>query len=162
MKPITYEPIGTIYTPFQDTHDMPIQTKGGKGIKGTIEIKPSFAEGLMDIRGFSHIILLYHLHRSKKYSLIVKPFLDDAVHGVFATRAPKRPNPIGLSVVRLRKVEGRVLHIEDVDIVNGTPLLDIKPYIPDIDAFRTKRTGWLSGKKTKGFRKAKSDRRFQS
>ena len=140
---------------------MPIQAKGGKGIKGTIKIKPSFAEGLKDIGGFSHIILIYSFHRSKDYSLMVKPFLDDKLHGVFATRAPKRPNPIGISVVRLRKVEGRVLHIEDVDIVNGTPLLDIKPYIPDIDAFQTKRIGWLS-KKTKGFSKAKSDKRFSS
>lgn len=140
---------------------MPIQTKGGRGIKGTIKIKPSFSEGLRDIGGFSHIILIYQFHRSKNYSLMVRPFMDDTLHGVFATRAPKRPNPIGISVVRLRRVEGRVLHIEDVDIVNGTPLLDIKPYIPDIDAFRTKRIGWLS-KKTKGFRKAKSDRRFQS
>ena len=161
MKPITYEPIGTIQTPFKDTHDMPIQAKGGKGIKGTIKIKPSLAEGLKDIGGFSHIILIYSFHRSKNYSLMVKPFLDDTLHGVFATRAPKRPNPIGISVVRLRKVEGRVLHIEDVDIVNGTPLLDIKPYVPDIDAFQTKRIGWLS-KKTKGFRKAKSDKRFSS
>ena len=95
---------------------MPIQAKGGKGIKGTIKIKSSFAEGLKDIGGFSHIILIYGFHRSKDYSLIVKPFLDDKLHGVFATRAPKRPNPIGISVVRLRRVEGRVLHIEDVDI----------------------------------------------
>jgi len=161
LKPILYEPIGTIYTPFKDTQYMPIQAKGGRGIKGTIGIKPSFAEGLNDIGGFSHIMLIYHFHRSKNYSLMVRPFMDDTLHGVFATRAPKRPNPIGISVVRLRKVEGRVLYIEDVDIVNGTPLLDIKPYIPDIDAFRTKRIGWLS-KKTKGFRKAKSDRRFKS
>lgn len=162
MKPITYKPIGTIYTPFQDTHDMPIQSKGGKGVRGTVEIRPAFAEGLADIGGFSHLLLIYHFHRSDTYSLMVKPFLDDTERGVFATRAPRRPNPIGISVVRLRKVEGRVLHIEDVDIVNGTPLLDIKPYIPEVDAFQTKRTGWLSGKKRIGFGKARSDRRFQS
>jgi tRNA-Thr(GGU) m(6)t(6)A37 methyltransferase TsaA len=161
LKQITYEPIGTINTPFKDTYNMPIQAKGGKGIKGTIKIKPSFAEGLKDIGRFSHIILIYNFHRSKNYSLMVRPFLDDKLHGVFATRAPKRPNPIGISVVRLRKVEGRILHIEDVDILNGTPLLDIKPYIPDIDVFQAKRIGWLS-KKTKEFRKAKSDRRFKS
>jgi len=136
---------------------MPIQAKGGKGIKGVIKIKPSFAEGLKDIKGFSHIILIYRFHRSKDYSLMVRPFLDDKLHGVFATRAPKRPNAIGISVVRLRKVEGRTLHIEDVDIVNGTPLLDIKPYIPEIDAVRTKRIGWLSNK-TKRFLKAKSEK----
>jgi tRNA-Thr(GGU) m(6)t(6)A37 methyltransferase TsaA len=161
LKQIVFEPIGTIHTPFKDTRDMPIQTKGGKGIRGTIKIKPSFAEGLKDIDGFSHIILIYNFHRSKKYSLVVRPFLDDKLHGVFATRAPERPNPIGMSVVRLRKVEGRVLHIEDVDMVDGTPLLDIKPYIPDIDAFGTKRIGWLS-KRTKRFGKARSDGRFKS
>jgi len=140
---------------------MPIQAQGGKGIKGVIKIKHSFAGGLKDIDGFSHIILIYGFHRSKDYSLMVKPFLDDKLHGVFATRAPKRPNAIGISVVRLRKVEGRTLHIEDVDIVTGTPLLDIKPYIPEIDAIRTKRIGWLSNK-TKRFGKAKSDKRFGS
>ncbi|MFZ5905887.1 MAG: tRNA (N6-threonylcarbamoyladenosine(37)-N6)-methyltransferase TrmO [Nitrospirota bacterium] len=160
MKPVAYEPIGTIYTPFRDLHDMPIQTKGGIGVKGRIIIKPSFTQGLRDITGFSHIILIYHFHHSKKCDLLVKPFLDDTEHGVFATRAPKRPNPIGISVVRLRRVEGRVLHIENVDIMNRTPLLDIKPYIPAIDAFRTKRIGWLA-RKTKRFGQAKSDRRFQ-
>jgi tRNA-Thr(GGU) m(6)t(6)A37 methyltransferase TsaA len=161
LKQIVFEPIGTIHTPFRDTRDMPIQTKGGKGIRGAIKIKPFFAEGLKDIEGFSHIILIYNFHRSKKYSLVVRPFLDDKLHGVFATRAPERPNPIGMSVVRLKKVEGRVLHVEDVDMVDGTPLLDIKPYIPDIDVFRTKRTGWLS-KKTRKFGKARSDGRFKS
>jgi len=126
-----------------------------------IKIKPSLAEGLKDIEGFSHLILIYSFHRSKNYSLLVKPFLDDALRGVFATRAPKRPNPIGISVVRLRKVEGRILHVEDLDILNGTPLLDIKPYVPEIDAFQTKRVGWLS-KKTKRFRSARSDKRFKS
>jgi tRNA-Thr(GGU) m(6)t(6)A37 methyltransferase TsaA len=160
LKQITFQPIGTIHTPFKDTKNMPIQGKGGKGIGGTINIKPSFAEGLKDIGGFSHIILIYGFHRSKKCSLLVRPFLDDKLRGVFATRAPKRPNPIGISVVRLRKVEGAVLHIEDVDMVDGTPLLDIKPYVPDIDAFSTKRIGWLS-KKTKRFGKARSDGRFK-
>jgi tRNA (adenine37-N6)-methyltransferase len=161
LKQITYQPIGTIHTPFKDTKDMPIQAKGGKGIKGTIKIKPAFAEGLKDIEGFSHIILIYDFHRSKGYSLLVKPFLDDKLRGVFATRAPKRPNPIGISVVRLKEVEGNILHIEDVDIVDGTPLLDIKPYIPDVDVVKATRIGWLS-KKTKGFRKAKADARFKA
>lgn len=158
---MTYEPIGTICTPFKDTKDMPIQAKGGKGIKGTIKIKKAFIEGLKDIEGFSHIILIYNFHRSIGYSLMVKPFLDDKLRGVFATRAPKRPNPIGISVVKLKKVEGGILHIEDVDIVDGTPLLDIKPYVPDVDVFKATRIGWLS-KKTKGFRKAKSDGRFKA
>ncbi len=161
MKKITYEPIGIIHTPFKDTKEMPIQAKGGKGIKGTIKIKPAFAEGLKDIEGFSHIILIYNFHRSKGYSLVVKPFLDDKLRGVFATRAPKRPNSIGMSVVRLKKVEGKILYIEDVDIVDGTPLLDIKPYIPAVDVFKATSVGWLS-KKTRGFRKAKADARFKA
>jgi tRNA-Thr(GGU) m(6)t(6)A37 methyltransferase TsaA len=161
MGQIIYQPIGTIHTPFKDTKDMPIQAKGGKGIRGTIRIEPAFVEGLKDIEGFSHIILIYDFHRSKGYALTVKPFLDDKLRGVFATRAPKHPNPIGISVVKLKKVEGNILHIEDVDIVNGTPLLDMKPYIPDVDAFKVTRIGWLS-KKTKRFKNARADGRFKS
>lgn len=139
---------------------MPIQPKGAKGVAGTIEIKPEYADGLKDIEGFSHIILIYHFHLSRSYSLKVKPFLDDNLHGVFATRAPKRPNPIGISVVRLRKIVENILHIEDVDIVDGTPLLDIKPYIPEFDIHEVESSGWLT-KKAKKVYEAKADERFQ-
>jgi tRNA-Thr(GGU) m(6)t(6)A37 methyltransferase TsaA len=146
MKKITYNPIGLIHSPFNNIKGMPIQPAGAIGVTGTVEIKQEYVDGLKDIEGFSHIILIYHFHLSKNYSLKVKPFLDDNLHGVFATRAPRRPNPIGLSVVRLVKVEGCILHIEDVDIVDGTPLLDIKPYVPEFDIHETQKIGWLSEK----------------
>lgn len=160
MKDMTYKRIGIIHTPFKDVKEMPIQPSGAKGIQGTIEIEPEYVDGLNDLEGFSHIFLLYHFHLSQGYSLQVKPFMDDDLHGVFATRAPKRPNPIGISVVRLVRVEGVTLHIEDVDMVDGTPLLDIKPYVPEFDALKAERIGWLF-KKVNKVRKAKSDERFK-
>ena len=160
MKKISYQPIGIIHSPFKDIKGMPIQSAGAKGIKGTIELGHEFAAGLKDLEGFSHIILLYHFHLSQSYSLRVKPFLDEALHGVFATRAPRRPNSIGLSAVKLLGIEGSTLHIEGVDIVDGTPLLDIKPYVPEFDVKRAKRIGWLS--KTVGrVYETKADDRFR-
>jgi len=110
---------------------------GGKGIRGKVVIEPDYVAGLKDIERFSHIILIYHFHLSKGYSLKVRPFMDDKVHGVFATKAPKRPNPIGLSVARLLRIENRTLYVEDVDIVEGTTLLDIKPFVPKFDKVKT-------------------------
>lgn len=160
MKKIVYQPIGTIHSPFQNIQGMPIQPAGAKGIAGTIEIKPEYVDGLQDIEGFSHIILIYHFHLAKGYSLKVKPFLDENLRGVFATRAPKRPNPLGISVVKLIKVKDNVLQIEDVDIVDGTPLLDIKPYVPEFDVQKVEKIGWLS-RKIKKARRVKSDKRFK-
>jgi tRNA-Thr(GGU) m(6)t(6)A37 methyltransferase TsaA len=161
MKKISYQPIGIIHSPFKNIKGMPIQSAGAKGIKGTIELHPAYAEGLKDLEGFSHIILLYHFHLSKSYSLTVKPFLDKDMRGVFATRAPRRPNPIGLSIVKLLGIEGCTLHIEEVDVVDGTPLLDIKPYVPKFDVKRAKRIGWLS--KTVGrVYVTKADDRFKA
>lgn len=156
MKVITYKPIGMIRSPFKDIKGMPIQPAGAKGGAGAIEIEPEYCDGLSDLHEFSHIILIYHFHRSSGYSLRVKPFMDDELHGVFATRAPKRPNPIGISVVKLVKVEGCNLFIEDVDIVDGTPLLDIKPYVPEFDDIKVERIGWLSQKAGKVY-EAKAD-----
>jgi len=159
METITFTPIGVIHSPFKDKEGMPIQSPGAQGIAGTVMLDPKYTEGLNDLEGFSHIILLYHFHRSEGYALTVKPFLDDAMRGVFSTRAPKRPNPIGFSVVRLVKVEDRTLFIEGVDIIDGTPLLDIKPYVPEFDGPKAERTGWLSGKAEKA-NALKADRRF--
>ena len=156
---ITYKPIGVVHSPFSETKGMPIQPSGAKGIKGTVELLPEYAEGLQDLEGFSHIILIYHLHLSTSFSLKVKPFLDNQLRGVFATRAPRRPNPIGLSVLRLIKIEGNMLHVEDIDILDGTPLLDIKPYVPEFEVQEAVRIGWLSEKIGKASRK-KSDGRF--
>lgn len=156
---IEYTPIGLIRTPFKDVKSMPIQPPAAKNVKGWVEVWPEYSAGLKDLEGFSHIILLYHFHLSKGFSLQVKPFLDDCLRGVFATRAPKRPNPIGLSVVRLLHITGNIIWIEGVDIVDQTPLLDIKPFIPEFDAPRAGRIGWLTGRVGRVY-KTHSDSRF--
>jgi tRNA-Thr(GGU) m(6)t(6)A37 methyltransferase TsaA len=159
-KEIIYCPIGIIHSPHKDIKGMPIQPTGAKGIGGTVEVKKKYVDGLKDLGGFEYIILIYHFHYSKGYSLEVKPFLDDSLRGVFSTRAPKCPNAIGMSIVRLLRVQGNILHVEDLDILDGTPLLDIKPYVPDFDIRRTKETGWLSRKAVRAFTK-KADGRFK-
>jgi tRNA-Thr(GGU) m(6)t(6)A37 methyltransferase TsaA len=157
---ITYRPIGTVHSPFKDIEGMPIQPSGASQTQGWIEISPEFVEGLKDLEGFSHIILLYHFHRVQEAKLTVVPFMDSWPHGVFATRAPRRPNPIGLSIVRLLRVEHNILHVENVDILDGTPLLDIKPYVPDFDQYPAERVGWLERARGKVQNK-KSDDRFR-
>ena len=152
--------IGVIHTPFSEKKGTPIQPKMGKGIEGTVEIFDQFVPGLRDLDGFSHIILLYYFHLSEGYSLEVTPYLEDKLRGLFATRAPRRPSPIGLSVVRLKSIEGNSLHIMDVDILDGTPLLDIKPYVPIFDEDVDVRVGWLESKlKRSGDKRA--DGRFK-
>jgi len=160
LENIVYRPIGIIHTPFRELENMPIQPSGAAGICGTVELFPEFAEGLKDLDGFSHLILLYPFHESRGYKLIVTPFLDSETRGVFATRAPKRPNPIGLSIVRLVRIQGSTLDIENVDILDRTPLLDIKPYVPEFDHQQDCRIGWLE--KARGMVKEKrSDERFR-
>jgi tRNA-Thr(GGU) m(6)t(6)A37 methyltransferase TsaA len=160
MMTLSYQPIGIIHSPFEDIENVPIQPTAADGILGTVQVFPEFASGLKDLEGFSHIILLYHFHRVTQARLTVIPFLDAKPRGVFATRAPSRPNPIGVSIVRLVSIEGGVLHIKNVDIVDGTPLLDIKPYVPEFDHHQVQRTGWLAvaGEKVK---EKRSDDRFR-
>jgi tRNA-Thr(GGU) m(6)t(6)A37 methyltransferase TsaA len=137
-------PIGKIHSPFTDKRETPIQPSCSTA-RGQVEVYPAYVAGLRDLDGFSHIILLYAFHRSEDYTLIVKPFLDDQGRGLFATRYPARPNPIGLSIVRLISVhDHRILEIEGVDMLDGTPLLDIKPYVPDFDVRTNVRTGWYA------------------
>ena len=143
MNEIKYRPIGVIHSLFEEPEGTPIQPAGAEGIEGTVELFPKYAEGLKDLEGFSHIILLYHFHLSKGPSLKVRPYMDNEAHGVFAMRGPSRPNSIGISVVRLVRIEENILHIQDVDIVDGTPLLDIKPYVPEFDIREVEKTGWL-------------------
>jgi len=159
MNEIIYKSIGIIHTPYEDIKNMPIQPSAAKGVKGTVEVYYKYQAGLKDLNGFSHIILIYHFHMSNGYQLEVKPFLDDNLHGVFATRAPKRPNNIGISVVKLIKIENNILHIENADIINQTPLIDIKPYVPDFDAANNIKIGWLNQSKHK-MSNQKSDGRF--
>jgi tRNA-Thr(GGU) m(6)t(6)A37 methyltransferase TsaA len=157
---IEFKPIGIIHTPFTEPEGIPIQPAGAAGVHGTVDVFEEYAAGLKDLDGFSHIILLYHFHRSRGFSLQVVPFMDKQPRGLFATRAPKRPNPIGLSVVQLDRIEKGTLHIQNVDILDGTPLLDIKPYVPEFDSYTNIRTGWLEKvKKTVPTRR--SDDRFK-
>ncbi|MEA3441297.1 MAG: tRNA (N6-threonylcarbamoyladenosine(37)-N6)-methyltransferase TrmO [Chloroflexota bacterium] len=141
-------PIGMIHSPFIDKGKTPIQPTRSTTI-GTVEVYPEFVDGLQDIDGFSHIILLYVFHRSSGYSLKVKPYLDDQFHGLFTTRYPERPNPIGLSIVRLLGRKGNSLSIEGVDVLDGTPLLDIKPFVPDFDIQTNHSTGWYDNRSKK-------------
>lgn len=159
---IELESIGTIHTQFKEIEGMPIQPTGAKGIEGTIEIKDKYVDGLKDLDGFSHIHLIYLLHKVEGYMLEVKPFMDNNTHGVFATRSPKRPNRIGMSVVKVNKVEGNKVYVENVDILDGTPLLDIKPYVPQLyeDTIDELRIGWFETKHQKA-KSQKSDDRFK-
>lgn len=156
---ITIRPIGIIETPFNKLEGMPIQPSGATNVIGIIVIDKEYEQGLSDLEEFSHIILLYHFHQSNGYDLMVKPFMDDQKRGLFSTRAPRRPNPVGLSIVELIKREANRLTIKGIDVMNGTPLIDIKPYVPGFDTKEVTATGWLE----KNYKKAtslKSDDRF--
>ena len=159
MDEIKYKPIGIIYSPFKEPKGTPIQPKSARGINGTVNVFPEYTEGLKDLENFSHVILIYNFHLSKKQSLKVKPFMENRVHGIFSTRAPSRPNTIGISVVKLVSIEGNILHVQDVDIVDGTPLLDIKPYVPEFDMSEVDRIGWLE-KNVHKLSTSKDDGRF--
>jgi len=156
---IRYRPIGIINTPFKHPKGTPIQSVGGEDISAAIEIFPEYTDGLKDIEGFSHLILIYHMHLVKKYNLKVTPFLGHSEHGIFSMRAPVRPNPVGSSIVRLEKVEGNLLYINEIDILDGTPLLDLKPFIPIFDTRAAVRTGWFENN-LKNISKIKNDGRF--
>jgi tRNA-Thr(GGU) m(6)t(6)A37 methyltransferase TsaA len=157
---IIYHPIGIIHSPFKDLEGMPIQPTGETSAPGTIEVYPEYAQGLKDLEGFSFIILLYHLHQVSRSFLMVTPFLGSETRGIFATRAPTRPNPIGLSIVKLVKIDGSRLYVENLDILDGTPLLDLKPYVPEFDWRPDARIGWLESVKGK-VRETRSDERFK-
>jgi tRNA-Thr(GGU) m(6)t(6)A37 methyltransferase TsaA len=159
MNEIRYKPIGVIHSSFKEPRRTPIQSSAAKDVKGTVEIFPEYTMGLKDIEGFSHIILVYHFHLSKKSILKIKPYMDDKLRGVFATRSPSRPNPIGISIVRLINVKENILYLKDVDIIDGTPLLDLKPYVPEFDIKKVNRIGWLE-KNIHKLHDTKDDGRF--
>ncbi len=156
---VTFQPIGIIHSPFTDLAGMPIQPTSETSAPGTIEIFPEYIPGLKDLDGFSHIILIYHFHKTAPSRLEVIPFLNSQPHGIFATRAPSRPNPIGQSVVELTRIEGNILSVTHLDILDGTPLLDIKPYIPEFDFQPDVRIGWLEQVR-ENVKKTTSDNRF--
>jgi len=156
---IHLQPIGVIRTPFKMLENMPIQPKGAADVIGTVEVHPELAAGLKDLDGFSHVYLLYHFHRAAKTTLVVKPFLDQTARGVFATRAPVRPNHLGLSVVELLSVKDNVLTVRGIDVLDGTPLLDIKPYVEQFDHPAHSRSGWMAASDS-DIQGQRSDQRF--
>ncbi len=149
-KPITIKPIGIINTPYKEPKGMPIQGKFKRGITGTARIFPEYKAGLKDIGGFSHVILIYHFNRSKEEKLNGRPFLEDTEHGIFAIRSPHRPNHIGFSIVKLKSVKRNILTFWEVDILDGTPLLDIKPYVKHFDSRDKVKNGWIDKHFKKG------------
>ncbi|AQT67230.1 putative tRNA (adenine(37)-N6)-methyltransferase [Anaerohalosphaera lusitana] len=156
---IQIQPIGIIHSPFKQLQNMPIQPKGAPDTTGTIEIFEQYAPGLTDLAGFSHIYLLYHFHHARETRLRVTPFMDTVTRGVYSTRAPVRPNHIGLSVVELLEVQQNILTIKGVDILDGTPLIDIKPYIEKFDHPQNTRSGWMN-QDQKTINQKRSDNRF--
>ncbi len=162
QESLVVRPIGVFSSPHKELPGMPIQPVGARGVAGHITVAARFVPGLKDLDGFSHVIVLYHLHGSEGYELLVKPFLDTEERGVFATRAPRRPNPIGLSVLELTGVDlaTGVVRLNNVDILDGTPVLDIKPYVPAFDAWPGERVGWMAGK-TPDADTCRADERFR-
>jgi tRNA-Thr(GGU) m(6)t(6)A37 methyltransferase TsaA len=160
MSKIIYNSIGIIHTPFKTLENIPIQNTGGQGEMAKIEIFKEYSDGLKDLKDFSHIILLYHLHKVFHSELHVKPFMDHVKHGIFSTRSPVRPNPIGLTVVKLIEINNNILIVENIDMLDQSPLLDIKPYLPLIDDNQDFKLGWLTGK-AENFKDIKSDKRFK-
>ena len=154
---LTVKPIGLIHSPFSRSDGAPIQPVFAEGYEGTVEVYNEFEDALLDLEGFERIWLLYWFDRASEFQSKVKPYMNDRWHGLFATRAPSRPNPIGLSCVKLLSVKANIIHISELDILDGTPLLDIKPYIGKFDCFKVKRNGWLDTAE-KG--NIKSDNRF--
>ncbi len=153
------QPIGIIHSPFLDLENMPIQPKGALDVIGTIELEEQYSKGLADLEGFSHIYLLYQFHKATRTSLTVTPFMDTHERGVFATRSPLRPNHIGISIVRIEQVKDNLITVRGIDILDGTPLLDIKPYIAAFDSVQESRSGWMNSSEAEVADK-RSDQRF--
>lgn len=158
---IEFLPIGIIHTPFKTVNGMPIQPVSDNDSEGWIEIFDQYAAGLADLDGFSHVYLIFHLHQCKGFRLKVIPFLDTVERGIFSTRSPLRPNPVGLSVVKLVSVAGNIVKIRGLDILDGTPLIDIKPFVPMFENAENIKTGWYAGKE-KDIPGKLSDGRFKS
>jgi tRNA-Thr(GGU) m(6)t(6)A37 methyltransferase TsaA len=158
---ITFKPIGVVHSPFKELKNMPIQPTGCKGVEGEIEIFPEFSPGLQDLDGFSHIFVIYFLHKVQGWKSKVIPFLDTQERGIFSTRSPVRPNPIGLSVLEIKAVNGNRIMVNNTDILDGTPVLDIKPFVPQFDQPENTRIGWLTGNVIR-VKDKKSDDRFLS
>ncbi|PKQ66067.1 tRNA (N6-threonylcarbamoyladenosine(37)-N6)-methyltransferase TrmO [Labilibaculum manganireducens] len=162
MTEIKFESIGVVQTSYKTLENMPIQPMGAKGVKASIVLNDEFVDGLKDLEEFSHITLIYHLHKVQDYKLRVIPFMDIEEHGIFATRSPRRPNAIGISTVKLISIDGNILHVEDADVLDGTPLLDIKPFFGQFDNRENIKSGWLDRKWDEKHKTLKSDERFKT
>ena len=158
-SPIQFQPIGTIQTEHMQAEGTPIQPTAAENCLGKIILNPELVSGLQDLDGFSHVVLLYFFDRIQTYKLLVKPFMDDTVRGVFATRAPSRPNPIGLSVVKLISIKENEITFSGADMLNNTPLLDIKPFVPIFDPTNVEKIGWLQ-QNSKRLQNSQDDGRF--
>jgi len=143
MQKIFVIPIGIIHSPYKQIEGIPIQGKFKPEVKAYIELKEEYAPGLRDLEGFSHAILIYYFHKSQKEQIIGKPFLEDKEYGIFAIRSPHRPNHIGISVVKIEGIEENKLHFSEVDVLDGTPVLDIKPYVKHFDSRDNVISGWI-------------------
>jgi tRNA-Thr(GGU) m(6)t(6)A37 methyltransferase TsaA len=159
MNSIRIKPIGIVHSPFKSAEGTPIQP-GGSNAFGEIEIFDEYLEGLTDLDGFSHIIVLFHFHKIEQEKLIVKPYMDTVTHGVFATRSPARPNRIGLSILKLEKITGNRLSVRNLDMLDETPIIDIKPFVPSMDYCEVEKTGWLE-KNVHKHKTTKDDGRFK-
>ena len=143
-KPITMHPIGVVHSPYKAAKGTPIQgVFDDKKVQAWVELKEKYVAGLKDLDGFSHAILLYHFHLSSKEEIVGKPYLEAEKHGIFAMRSPHRPNHIGISIVKIEKIEGNRLYFSEVDVLDGTPVLDIKPYVKQFDSYPDARSGWI-------------------
>lgn len=154
------KPIGTIHSPYFSIKDMPVQPKGASEVEGYVILDEKHINGLQDIEGFSHIYLLYSFHQASRTELVVTPFMDKQKRGVFATRSPLRPNHIGISIVKLKRVKENKIVVQGIDILDGTPLLDIKPYIEKFDAVKESTSGWMKASDEEIIKK-RSDNRFR-
>lgn len=161
LETIQINPIGIIYTPHKDVKNVPIQPIAADEYEGRIELLPEYVDGLKDLEGFSHITLFFHFHKIKGFELQVIPFMDTVKRGIFACKSPKRPNAIGLSTVKLIRIENNILYIQQVDILDGTPLIDIKPFFPKYDNRIDAKAGWLDAKGNIPLENMRADERFK-
>ena len=159
MQPILINPIGIIHSPFKTAKGTPIQP-GGSNATGEIEIFDEYRDGLTDLDGFSHIIVLFHFNKIEHEKLLVKPYMDSVFHGVFSTRSPARPNRIGFSIIKLDKIVGNILFVKHLDMLDETPVIDIKPFVPLMDNFEVEKIGWLEDK-VHQHKSTKDDGRFK-
>ena len=151
----TMQPIGYVKSPYRETKEIPKGLGAKHEVEGALQIQAEYEEGLRDIEGFSHLIVLWAFDRSEGFTLLVQPPSDDRAHGVFATRSPRRPNPIALTVVELLSREGPTLHVRGIDMLDGTPILDIKPYLSNVPAERLRR-GWLAEAESRQMRNSEA------